>query len=417
MDYNEAKSYIAGLNSRGISPGLENETELLKSLGNPEQKLNIVHIAGTNGKGSFGAYLDSIIRTDGASCARFVSPCVGEYLNTYIINGLPVSQNDFIEALSKVKSVIEALEKRDIYITSFEAETAVAFLIFLKYNPDYVLLECGMGGRLDSTNVIPLPALSVITKISLDHTAFLGDTISKIASEKAGIIKNNSKVVTTIQTYEAHKVIKEKCSMQNSDLFIADEPTDILYSDLYTSFKVGDVTYKTYMLGAYQPQNAALAIKAAEILNIDSVSIKRGIEQAAWPYRFERIGKFILDGAHNGDAAKMLAYSLQQYITDENTAFICACFKDKDYEKIAEYTAHFAKKVYCIKAPTNRGLDPKILCDAFKSEGADACVSQSLENAINDASSYNNVVIFGTLSILYDAKQIILRRKNDETMQ
>lgn len=416
MNYEESISYISELSGRGISPGLENEKALLNLLGNPEEKLNIIHIAGTNGKGSVGAYIDSIIRASDMSCARFISPCVGEYANTYLINGIPAPKEDIATAASTVKRAVEQLENEGIYITSFEAETAVAFLVFLNVRTDYVLLECGMGGRLDSTNAIPSPTLAVITKISLDHTAFLGDTLEAIASEKAGIIKYGSKVISAVQDGAVYEALKDKCKAENAELFVADEPQNILFSDSITTFEVQNTLYKTQMLGAYQVQNAATAIKATQLLGINSDAIKQGIFNAHWEYRFERIGKFILDGAHNPDGAQMLAKSLCSIPNIGSTAFICACFKDKDYKKIAEYTASYAKKVYCLKAPTTRGLNPEELCSTFSSNGVNACVSQSLQDAISSCSEYDNIVVFGTLSILYEAKKIITRGDNNAKM-
>ena len=407
MNYYEAREYIKGLGKRGISPGLKNEQMLLDKLGNPEKKLKIIHVAGTNGKGSFGAYLDSIIREAGMCPARFISPCVGEYLSTYSVNNKSVSSNDFIECVEKVRSATDSLERDNIFITSFEAETAIAFLLFEKSDPDYVILECGMGGASDATNVIPPPCLTVFTSISLDHTAFLGSTYAEITEQKAGIIKTDSKVVTTRQINEVYEVIKKKCAEKGVALYVSDKPQKISYSALKTNFFIDGTEYETSMLGSYQPENATLAICAAKILGIDNKPIQEGIKKATWAYRFEKIGKFILDGAHNPGGAKALAESLSIYHTECDTVFICACFKDKDFDSIAKITSSFSKKVFCIKAPTDRGLQPEILCNAFRKYGVDSCVSDSLKEAIHLASAHKRIVIFGTLSILDEAKNII----------
>ena len=408
MDYESAREYIKNLTGRGICPGLDAVTSLLDKLENPHEGLDIIHIAGTNGKGSVGAYLSSILQCTGHTVMRFVTPPVGGYLDTFLYNGAPVSETDFAECVKAVKSAMDSLSEEEIFPTSFEAETAIAFLLAKRLRPDYLILECGMGGRGDATNVIPPPKLSVITKISLDHTAFLGSSISEIAAEKAGIIKSGTKVVTAIQHPDADAVIKSVCKEKGAELFIAGSPADILYNGSYTEFTLGNNRYKTQLLGSYQPQNAALAIEAMTVLGIDQAAISDGIANTKWPYRFERVKSFILDGAHNPDAAKELLSSLGEYFEKgDDVAFVCACFKDKDYRQIAQITAGFPSAVYCVKPPTDRGLDAKILADTFKSYGAQAHEKDTLKAAILSASEHKNAVVFGTLSILAQAKQII----------
>lgn len=407
MGYKETQYYINSLNTRGIKPGLDSESKLLEVLGNPHYNLNFIHIAGTNGKGSVGAYLSQILSTDGKNIARFVSPCVGEYKNTFLLNGEPVREDAITEATFVVKKAMDKLMDMDIHPTSFETEVALSFVIFNIIKPDYVLLECGMGGKNDATNVIPPPVLAIITKISMDHTAYLGTTLKDIATEKAGIIKKNSNVITINQEPEAMLPITTMGLRESVNITTADTAEDIIYSDNETTFTVNGNKYTTKMLGSFQPQNASLAIKCAQTLGVSYDSIYKGISDAKWEYRFEKIGKFVLDGAHNPDGACQLSQSIKEYFPNQNTAYICGCFKDKEYKKIADITSPYANKVFCIKAPTERGLDQQILCDAFKETGADAEVCSSLEDAINKSSEYDNVIIFGSLSILYKAKKII----------
>lgn len=409
MDYITAKKYIEHLADRGISPGLDSLSALLRLLDNPERSLNIIHVAGTNGKGSFCAYLSSILCAAHKKTARFVSPATDNYLNTFLIDSKPVDKSEFASCVEKIKYAVDILEKRGIYPTAFETETAIAIELFNKISADYVILECGMGGRLDATNVIPPPLLSVITKISLDHTAFLGNSVEEIASEKAGIIKSGSKVLSFNNTANIENVIINTAKEKNVPLYFSDIPENMSYEFNATTFSLNNIKYTTKMLGTYQPENAALAVKAAEILDIPEDCIKKGIADAFWEFRFERFGKFILDGAHNSDGADALANSLKQYIKDEDTAFITACFKDKDYKSIIGKTARFARKAYCVTAPSKRGLSADVLRDEFLANGTDAISCHNLETAIDLASVHKNVVIFGTLSILADAKQIIER--------
>ncbi len=408
MDYECAREYILSLTGRGICPGLGAVSALLDELGNPEKNLDIIHIAGTNGKGSVGAYLSSILQCTGHTVMRFVTPPVGEYLGTFLYNGAPVSETDFAECVTTLKKAMTELEKDGIYPTSFEAETAIAFLLVQKLRPDYVLLECGMGGKNDATNVIPPPKLAVITKISLDHTAFLGNTIAEIATEKAGIIKSGTVAVTVKQHIDADLILREKCEAKGVSLTVADAPQSVIYTDDRTAFAYGGESYITQLLGTYQPENAVLAIEAAKALGIEQLAITSGIINTEWEYRFERVKSFILDGAHNPDGVRALAQSLEKYFKKgDDVAFVCACFKDKDYMETARLTARFPSAVYCVKAPTERGLDAKTLCDAFRGHGARAYECKTLSEAIEKAKQHKNAVVFGTLSILAEAKQII----------
>lgn len=416
MEYTNVEKYIKSLNSRGIVPGLSNEEKLLKKLGDPHHDLKFIHIAGTNGKGSVGAYLSSVLVESKNTVGRFVSPCVGDYCNTFLIDGKPIDTDTLLQSLATVKKAMDELSEENIYPTSFEAEVALAFVIFKNLSPDFVLLECGMGGKSDATNVIPPPELAVITKISADHTAYLGDTLQKIAAEKSGIIKSGTITVTVNQEKSAMDTIISKCSDESVPINIASIPTNIVYNKQETHFSIDNKKYKTKMLGAYQPINASLAVECAKILKIDENIIYDGIYKAQWGYRFERIGNFVLDGAHNPDGATALAQSIEQYFKDADVAFICGCFKDKDYRKIVEITADYPTAVYCIKPPTDRGLDPHILCDTFTEFGVNAQPVSTMEQAIRLAKRHQYTIIFGSLSILHEAKIIIEGTENNATL-
>ena len=409
MEYKEAREYIKSLVPRGIVPGLTAVSRLLSMLGDPQDKLRIIHIAGTNGKGSVGAFISSILRSASNTVCRFATPAVGEYLEAFTINGATISEELYSSAAERVKAAITQLEKESIFPTSFEAECAIAFLAFSELAPDFALIECGMGGLLDATNVIKKPALSVITSISKDHTGFLGNTITDIAKNKAGIIKNDIPVISAQQTKDAEAVIRQTADEHNSPLYIADEPRDIRYNNDSTEFIYDNKLYNIKLLGTYQPHNAALAIAAAKVLGIGDKYIKQGLANAVWQYRFERIGRYILDGAHNEDAARELAASLEKYTVPDKTVFICGCFRDKNYDKIAELTAPYTSAVYCITAPAERGLECDILRDTFKLHGVKAFSSGTMAEAIKAANGEccENIIIFGSLSILYEARKLI----------
>ena len=277
MLYTEAKKFTDGLAARGIAPGLGNISALMSELGDPQDRIKTVHIAGTNGKGSVGAFLEAILKSAGYSVGRFSSPAVAEHLEMFTINGTPVSGSDYAECIERLIKPITVLENRGIYITSFEAETAAAFLLFEKHMPDHTIIECGMGGRLDSTNVLKAPELSVITSVSLDHTAFLGDDLKSIALEKAGIIKHGVPAVTAEQSGEVTDVLRDAAAKMDTTLYIAGHPENIRYSDTGTVFDLGDTkSLEISLPGTYQLKNAAAAVKAAEVLGIGDDAVRRG---------------------------------------------------------------------------------------------------------------------------------------------
>ncbi len=414
MTYNEARKYIGSLEPRGIQPRLGSIAALCAELGDPQNYLSIVHIAGTNGKGSAGAFLASVLNAAGRSAARYASPAVGGYLEAFTVNGIPISEVLYTRCTERVRAAVEKLEYGSVFPTSFEAETAIAFLAFRELCPDYALIECGMGGRLDATNIITAPFVSVITSVSFDHEKFLGNTIAEIAAEKSGIIKNNSPVITCRQTDDAMEVIAAAAKKHNSPLYIADDIENIHYYPDKTVFEFENEEYSIRLAGAYQPQNAAIAVKTAQLLGISGKNIREGLETAVWEYRFERLGKYILDGAHNEDAARGLAESIRQYIPGKRAAFICGCFRDKNYDAIARITAPLADAVYCIKPPSERGLESSELCLAFEKHGAQTQNAVSLENALKMTAEYDTVVIFGSLSILGEAKRLIKQTEGND---
>lgn len=409
MDYKSARAYIDSLTPRGIVPGLTAISELLRILCDPQDRLCAVHIAGTNGKGSVGAFLEAILRADNKTVCRFATPAVGDHLEAFTYNGEPIGEAVYARAAERVKTAAAQLEKKGIFPTSFEAETAIAFLVFSELAPDYALIECGMGGALDATNIIKAPAAAIITSISTDHTQYLGATIGEIAKNKAGIIKENVPVITVKQDSAAAEVIENAAILHNAPLYITPDVSEVRFLPDRTTFEYAGDRYTIRLAGTYQPENAAAAITAAKVLGINNESLSRGLYNAVWRYRFERIGRFILDGAHNEGAARELASSLETYTTPQNTAFIVGCFKDKAHDRIAELTAPYAAAVYCVTPPTERGLHSKVLCDTFIKHGAAAYDAGTMTSAIRAASAcgYESIVIFGSLSILCEARRII----------
>ena len=413
MTYSEALAYVESLKDRGIVPGLSNMIRLCETLGNPQDCIKTVHIAGTNGKGSVGAYLGKILECEGYYTGRYVSPSVGDTLESFLINGTAVSEDDYAQCMSIVRDAAKRIEREGFFPTPFETETAAAFVLFKMKKCDFALIECGMGGRLDATNVIKSPVCSVITKISTDHTAFLGNTIAEIASEKAGIIKQGGFAVSARQCDDAAAVIAEKCRELCTPIEFADKAEIITGGLDGIDFSYKGKTYHTSLSGLYQAQNAALAICTAQRMGISEKAISEGVKKARWAYRFEVISReplVILDGAHNPDGAAELARTVGRYFKKEDVTFVFGMFRDKDYEKTAELTAPLCKKIYTVKPPSERGLEAETLAETVKKYNENVAVSD-IETAVWQAEESRVTVCFGSLSFLERAKTAALMKK------
>lgn len=422
MNFTEAVSFISEAENYGIVPGLDSICRLCNELSDPQKKLKIIHIAGTNGKGSVGTFLNSILNEAGYRTARYVSPAVMDYLEKIQSDGKNISEEEFIFYTEKVKNAITTIvEKGYPHPTVFEIETAIAFCFFADKNPDFVLLEVGMGGRSDATNIIESSILSIITSISLEHTKFLGDTTAKIAYEKAGIIKKNGNVVTISQNSDVTDVIINECHKKSAQLKIAKiyNISDCLYIDGAQTFNYREYkNVKLRMLGKFQTENAAIAIDACEILNnlgynILQENIYDGLYKAQWPGRFEIIRKcsplFVIDGAHNISAAQRLRESIDIYFADRKISYIIGSFKDKNYTETAKITSRRADKIYTIKAPGKRGLDADELRETIRQFNSNVITADSIEDAVKRSllDESDIVIAFGSLSFLKEIKQYV----------
>lgn len=334
MIYTEAVEYIHSLLKFGIRPGLSGMDALLRFLGNPEKDLKFIHVAGTNGKGSVSTALSNILIDAGYKAGLYTSPYVSEFLERVQFCGAPVSKNIFAESVEKVKEGVETLSEKGTVITEFEALTAVAFLCFKALSCDIVVLEVGLGGRLDATNVIETPLVNVITSLSLDHTAILGETIEKIAFEKCGTIKENGNVVCSFgQPEKALNVIKETCKNKNCTLSVPNEKDiEILKTDIFgTEFIYKNEKYNVSLPGIHQVKNMTAVIEACEILkdtfNIKTENVKAGINKTKLPARIEVLSKsplIILDGGHNEDGAKAFFEAVKPVLENKKKIYVIA---------------------------------------------------------------------------------------------
>lgn len=313
MNYSESVNYIHSLLKFGIRPGLNGMDALLCCLGNPEKNLRYVHVAGTNGKGSTSTAISNVLIDAGYNVGLYTSPYVSHFLERIQFNGKPIDENVFSEAVEQVKRAVDELSEKDVVITEFEALTAAAFICFKEKSCDVVVLEVGLGGRLDATNIIEKAHVNIITSLSLDHTGILGDTLSEIAFEKCGTIKEDSKVVVSVgQPQEALDVIKNTVNNTSSTLVIPDgNALEITGSDLFgTKFFYNENEYEIIMPGEHQVKNMLCVIEACEILKdtfkISTDNVKNGIKNTVLPARVEVLSKkplVILDGGHNEDGA------------------------------------------------------------------------------------------------------------------
>ncbi|MBR5191049.1 MAG: bifunctional folylpolyglutamate synthase/dihydrofolate synthase [Clostridia bacterium] len=366
MNFNESVEYIHSLLAFGIKPGLERISMLLDLLDNPQDKIKTVHIAGTNGKGSTSTMISNMLIAEGYKTGLFTSPYVIDFCERIQINGKNVNKDIFAECVTKVREKIEELNKKDIIITEFEAITVSAFLCFVKTGCEYVVLEVGLGGRFDATNVIKKPEAIVITSISLDHIAILGDTISKIAFEKCGIIKENVPVITSSnQQDDALKVITETSDNKNCQLTITNpKETEILDDSIFgTVFSYSNNVYKTKLTGNHQIENTVNAIECAKILGISENAISQGIENTRMIARMEVIGEnplVIRDGGHNEGCAKALHDFLTKYKV-ENINMLIGLMADKDCESYVSKISPLCKSVVTVTPSNPRALDSEKL--------------------------------------------------------
>lgn len=430
MHYQEAVNYVNQASTLGISLGLERIKSLLDLLGNPQEKLKCIHVAGTNGKGSTIAMINSILNQSGYNIGRFTSPYIESFEDCIWANGNNISKEDFANSVQYVKEKIQLMcKKEELHPTEFEILTAVAFLYFHKKNCDVVLLEVGLGGRLDSTNVIKQSLVSLISYISYDHIDKLGNTLSQIAYEKAGIIKENSCVVVYPQKAEVEKVIKDICIKKNASLIQTDvEKINIKEFSIdgqefdYSKRK----SIRIALLGEHQIKNAAFAIDTIDVLikkgyKISETAIKKGLFLAKWPGRFEVMKKdpvFIIDGAHNVSGVKVLKETLQRYFPNKKVIFITGIFADKDYVSMIKECSSIASMFIVMNLESKRALGTKEMEQIARNYCNKVVVSDTIECAvrrgINFASSDEVVCAFGSLSFIGTMRKLFENLEEDK---
>ena len=366
----------------GMKPGLDAIRGACAALGDPQKSFKAIHVAGTNGKGAVCAMLDAALRVGGRRVGRYTSPHLVKINERFFLDGAPIGDDVLSAAAEKVAKIAPD------DLTFFEALTAVAFLVYADAKVDYAVLETGLGGRLDATNVC-VPELCVITRIGLDHCDWLGDTVEKIASEKAGIIKPHVPVVLGENLPEVRAVVEARAKEAGAPFFYA--PDVASAADVPRDFPLG---------GTFNRENAVTALAALKVLGKGDAS---GFADVVWPGRFQRVENFIIDGAHNPPAAHALAEALRELHLSEPIALIAGFCGDKDVGDVLSILAPFVKKGYAVRTNNPRSLSAEETAEKMRAAGIDAVAAPSLAAAIGSASSAPRALICGSLFLAGEA--------------
>ncbi|MBR0397764.1 MAG: bifunctional folylpolyglutamate synthase/dihydrofolate synthase [Eubacterium sp.] len=345
MNFQEAMQFVRAADALGCTPGLSRVTELLERLGNPQNKLHCIHIAGTNGKGSTAAMLAEVLQAAGYRTGLYTTPHLVSYRERIRINREEISEEDFCCAAETVRRAAEGMQETP---SEFERFTPMAFVHFLRKQCDIVVIETGMGGRLDATNVIRSPELNVITHIAMDHMEYLGDTLAEIAAEKAGIITPDTDVVMMKQSDEAERVIRTQCqAIPGTRLFLTD-PDQMKIREYSLAGLCFDYRERKElflpMAGSYQQSNVMTALDALDVLRTDGwkipeEAVRSGLAGVHWPARFEILQKHplvLLDGAHNADGARALAATLDALLPGRRPVIVMGVLADKEYREMLQ---------------------------------------------------------------------------------
>lgn len=393
MTYEEAIAYIHGMYWRGSKLGLVRVTELCNLLGNPQNKLKFIHVAGTNGKGSTCAMLSRILCAQGYRTGLFVSPYVDRFNERIQFNNEPIADDELAEIITDLKPVVESMENAP---TEFEVITAAAFLYYVRKQCDYVVLEVGLGGELDSTNIIKTPLLSIITAIDYDHMHILGNSIEEIAYAKAGIVKDNGTVLFYGEHPDALPVIETACKKHQASLHIVDRSTlrEGAYDLHGQSFDYRDYrNLKLGLLGKYQMRNAATVIDAVELLRekgveISDEALRTGLRETVWPARFELLREeppLFVDGGHNPHGVRGTVETYQRLFPDQKAKIIMGMMRDKDVLQSIELLLPIAKEFYTVTPNNDRAMPSEELAELIRTCGATATSFSSVADAIETA--------------------------------
>ena len=402
MDYKEALAYINAVEFYGSKPGLSRVGELLEKLGNPQRDLKFIHIAGTNGKGSCAAMLASVFKAAGYKTGLYTSPYLYRFNERMQINGKQIEDDVLADIVTRLKPLADAMADHP---TVFEMITAAAMLWYKQEQCDIVVLEVGLGGRFDATNIIDAPECAVIMNIGLDHTEILGDTVEQIAFEKAGILKPGTAAVLFQQSESVTRVVRERCEELGVPLRIPDfsqiqSEFDSVYGQ---SFTYRGESYALPLLGAHQLKNAATALEAVEVLRergwkLEQTDVEHGLYAVHWPGRFELLSEeplFVVDGGHNPQCAETVRDNLLRYFPDKRRILLLGVLADKDYEGLTAILDEAADEYICISPESPRALPAKELADWLNRYNKPVACCDSIRDGVSlalDRSDADSVV-------------------------
>lgn len=422
LEYTKALEKIKDKLKFGSKPGLGRLKNLMQKINNPQDKLKFIHVSGTNGKGSVCSVLSSVLSEAGLKTGMYTSPSVTDFRERIQICGQLIPKKEICKLVELFENLESESEFEKDPITEFELTTAMAFQYFYQEKCDVVVLETGLGGRLDATNIIKKNICSIITSVSKDHTQILGESLYEIASEKAGIIKPLCPVVLGPKIpEEALKAVFEKAKSSKSQVYQADlsEISNIVYErENGTSFEYHGLKLKTHLLGKHQIKNISTALEALKILKKDFIitdnAISSGISKAFIPCRLEIIKRnpfIILDGAHNPDGAESLKNFITDFFKNKKLLGIVGMFKDKDYKNVIKKTAPLFSEIYAVETTGDRALpSEKISNEARKYNSKTKSfknVKKALKNILETNENYDGIIIFGSFSIMKEAKDFI----------
>ena len=431
MNYQEALEWIHSTGRFGIKPGLGRMARMMGLLGNPHKKIRVIHIAGTNGKGSTAAFLSKILEEAGYRVGLYTSPYLEAFTNRMAINGEDIPEEKLVEIVNMIKPLVEDISADPELgqMTEFEVVTSIALYYFAMEAPDFVVLEVGLGGRLDATNVIENPLVAVVTNIGLEHTEVLGDTIEKIAWEKAGIIKEGVQVVTAVPRLEALQVIQQKCLEQNAALFNLREKVNIekkssslegqtFHYSNFQGLQLKDLFIS--LLGEHQIVNSSTAVAVIEVLqgkgyHISENAVRQGLKDARWAGRLEVMGKnplMILDAAHNTDGVKSLKKALKEQVKYNKLVLVIGILGDKALDDMLKEIIPMADKIIITKPDSPRAAEPETVAQtAEKYTRYPIILEDSIPRAINIALSLAEpkdlLLISGSLYTISEARKAV----------
>lgn len=435
MNYDEAMAFLDETKKYGSQLGLSSIRNLMQELGNVQDQVPVVHIGGTNGKGSVGAILSQVFTEAGYQVGRFDTPDVFSYEEEFLMNGTPIEKERLAQIFTEVSVACKKLTAKGLpHPTRFEVETAAAFLWFYEEKCDLALVEVGMGGETDATNLITLPLVSLLTSVSMDHMQFLGNTLTEIASVKAGIIKPGCPVVSAGQKPEVMAVIRQRAEEMGAPLYLADisSAREVECTPEGSSFLVhgkdgGQETRICLGLpGTWQVENALCALKTLEILRgtypaITQEAVLAGLRTVRWPGRMEKIASgpdFFLDGAHNEDAVRMLRNTLDLIFPDRKIVYIMGVLADKEYDRMIRIMFKEGDCVFAVTPPNPRALSAGLLARQMEKRKirAAACreTGEAVSRALKDAGTEDVILAFGSLSYLGEIRRIMTDRNRKD---